>query len=419
MRMTYRQLKSGVWTVYGFVVFTVFLSVADQQLGKQRIIPIPPTSLALLCLLPFVVNVFLRAVAFRDVSTLIAPIKRNWLPLSFFGVLAFSSLLLSMMPDAFWGDGGKWIFLISYGFIICVAAIFVPSQGSVRASLTLYAFCALCLLLYSMWIDIEYPGTYSTVVARAAGFPGNSNFAALVTVMLCASFLDYDSSRPRWINFTFLTVSLLAVVATMSRSGMMNLAALFLFYFYFQYVHSGVKLRKIGELVVLGVGLVGFVVFVLPLMSNDVSIDGKQNKTRLSRLLQNEQVDDGSTETRLNAVKDSIRLIDESPILGHGTAHARTMDELPHNLYLAQWINNGLLGLLGYIGLLVAAMYSFTIRRYRAGQAFIVVSLIGSFFSHNILEQRPFLMLFGIHLGLSTLSPATVSSRERNVSDAS
>ena len=77
------------------------------------------------------------------------------------------------------------------------------------------------------------------------------------------------------------------------------------------------------------------------------------------------------------------------------------MKELPHNLYLQQWINNGVFGLILYVVFVVSAFLTFTERRYPGGQALCVVAITGSIFSHNILDQRPFLILFGCALGLS------------------
>ena len=139
-----------------------------------------------------------------------------------------------------------------------------------------------------------------------------------------------------------------------------------------------------------------------------VATDTISEHSRLGRLLSNKQVDDGSAASRLFAVRESLRLINESPIVGHGTGHARTMAELPHNLYLQQWVNNGILGLLGVVGFFGVSLAIFRKRRYRPGQALILVSILGGVFSHNILDQRCFLLLFGILLGLSsqTTKPA-------------
>jgi O-antigen ligase len=77
------------------------------------------------------------------------------------------------------------------------------------------------------------------------------------------------------------------------------------------------------------------------------------------------------------------------------------MSELPHNIYLQQWVNNGLPGLLSYAAFLVLTILTFAHRGSRNGVALIAVATIGGIFSHNILDQHPFLILLGVLLGMS------------------
>jgi O-antigen ligase len=103
----------------------------------------------------------------------------------------------------------------------------------------------------------------------------------------------------------------------------------------------------------------------------------------------------------MDALREGLNLIEASPLVGHGTGFARTMSELPHNIYIQQWVNNGLVGLLLYVGLIITAFFTFIHRRSRNGIALIVVTAVGGIFSHNILDQRPFLILLGLLLGIS------------------
>jgi hypothetical protein len=103
----------------------------------------------------------------------------------------------------------------------------------------------------------------------------------------------------------------------------------------------------------------------------------------------------------MDAVREGLGLIEAAPLLGHGTGFARNMSELPHNIYIQQWVNNGLLGLLLYLGLIITAYLTFITRGSRNGVALIVIAAVGGIFSHNILDQRPFLILLGLLLGNS------------------
>jgi O-antigen ligase len=178
-----------------------------------------------------------------------------------------------------------------------------------------------------------------------------------------------------------------------------NFTVLLSTFIYFRFFRSSYSLRQrvLGAAAVLTVGAV--LIAMLPVFASLVSANESNN--RLARYLSNKQVDDGSAGTRLAAALDSIRLIEESPILGHGTGYSRTMFELPHNLYLMQWVNNGAIGVLAYLLFLSTAFVTFTMRGCRNGQTLILITTIASIFSHNLLDQRPFLILFGLLLTAS------------------
>jgi O-antigen ligase len=400
-----KKLVSCFVSLYTLLVLVLFLSVADQPLGRFGYLPINPTLCALLMVLPFgawacVTDMMLHSHR-RFLSTLIS----NSAPYAAFFFIVASSLLYSILPGAFWNEGGKWIFLVSYGFCIALLALFIPQARSFSKLFPLYALAALTLLLWSIYLDITYPGTFATLGQRAAGFPGNANFAALVSVMICAAALDYTSQNGQWKNILLLIITGTIIVTTMSRSGMLNFALLLGIFFYARLAASGWSAREVIKLVSITAIMIGI---CATLAVTAVATGTISEHSRLGRLLSNKQVDDGSAASRLFAVRESLRLINESPLIGHGTGHARTMAELPHNLYLQQWVNNGIAGILGIMTFFGVSLATFTKRRYRPGQALILVSIVGGVFSHNILDQRCFLLLFGIMLGLSsqTTKPA-------------
>jgi O-antigen ligase len=235
--------------------------------------------------------------------------------------------------------------------------------------------------------------------SRPAGFPGNANYAALMCVILCSASLDFTRSRPGWIDCVYIIVTLLALIFTMSRSGLLNFAILMGVYGYHRFVRDGIRVKQVLSLfTALGIIIALFVISVPILMATTTIFQGK---TRLGQFMSGQQVDDGSAVSRVNAAGDALRLIDESPIIGHGTGHSRTMAVPPHNLYLQQWVNNGLPGILGYLFMMGVTLWTYTKRRFYRGQAFIISALVGGLFSHNILDQRPFLILFGVLLTLS------------------
>lgn len=339
-------------------------------------------------------------------SSLVAVLWSNRLTLCSFFFVALMALVLSVIPTSYWEEGGKWIVIIPYGFCITIGGIAVGLSPWLTKHLPLIVSLSLLLLVSSIWYDTAFPGTFAELQNRAAGFPGNANFAALVAVLLCAATIDCGDGRRQRSEFSSLCFDALillltfsVVTMTMSRSGLVNFAAVVSLAIYFRLVKSYAPAHKRAKdlLLFLACGMTAmfFVIWFGALSSST------QGSSRLTRFLNNQQVDDGSAGTRLAAAYDSIRLIEESPLIGHGTGFARTMNELPHNLYLQQWVNNGIFGVGAYLIFLLVTFLTFVSRRYRNGQALIAATAVGSAFSHNLLDQRPFLLLLGILLSHS------------------
>ena len=401
------KIVSSIAGLYILVVLTLFLSIADQPLGRLGYLPLNPTLCAVALLAPFVVVALVRDLAKGNTTRLLAPLLANRAPYAAFFFIAACSLVYSILPGAFWSEGGKWIFLILYGFSLSVLALYIPQAKWFPKLFPYCGLTALLLLGWSIYVDISYPGTFATLGQRAAGFPGNANFAALVAVMICAATLDYRSQQRQWMNILLLVVTGLIVVTTMSRSGGLNFLFLVGIFSYARMAENGWRAREIIRILSV-TGLLSSVcagVAIAAIITGTIS-----EHSRLGRLMSNKQVDDGSTASRLFAVRESLRLINDAPLVGHGTGHARTMRELPHNLYLQQWVNNGVAGFLGLLAFFGVSLATFLKRRYRPGQALVLVAILGGIFSHNILDQRCFLLLFGILLGLSyqTTKPAIV-----------
>lgn len=395
----FKWVATLFWGAYAGAVCTLFFSVADQPLARAGILPVGATTAAVGALLPFLARHLITHTTRHRSLYLFTIWRRNSLPLFAFLSVATISIAGAILPGSFWGEGGKWIFLCSYGFVLTLLAHCVGAVSVVARYLPLYTAFSLVLLLTSLWYDMSYPGTFSELNNRAAGFPGNANFAALVSVMLCSVSLTYNRLGSAKRDAFFLVITAVHVLGTMSRSGLLNYGLMLALYLYFRFVRDGLEVRGIMRFTAALAASVLFAGLIALRSGATELLFSAEN--RLTRFASDQQVDDGSAASRLAAAKDSLRLINASPVLGHGTGHARTMAELPHNLYLQQWVNNGVLGLISYVLLLGAAWYTFYRRGSRQGQTFIAVTALGSVFSHNILDQRPFLLLLGIVLVLS------------------
>jgi O-antigen ligase len=329
-------------------------------------------------------------------------VRRNFLPLSAFAVVALVALTLSVLPGAYWEEGGKWIFLLPYAFLTTLLTVIAGSNQRLLALRSPAAATALALLLWSIASDLSTPGTFTPPTERAAGFSGNANYTALVTTMLCASALDYERRRPLIVDLFFIAVSLAIVLISLSRSGLLVLVAMLCVYAVVRIRQRPLAPSELRSGVISLAATMLVLAAASPLYAPQV--EALQSQSRFRRALAGKQVDDGSAASRIAAAQDALDRIDRSPLLGHGTGYARRMPELPHNLYLQQWVNNGVLGLLGYVVFLGTSAAVFVRRRCFSGSMLIFVTALGSFFSHNVLDQRPFLFLYGLALAQSVAS---------------
>ncbi len=400
--------------IYSVAVLTLFFSVGDIAMGHQGLLPAGATICALVSLLPLAFGELVRALGARRLVHIIGPVRRNAAPLFCYAAIAFCALTLSLLPGAVWDEGSKWIFLVPYGFAIALLALIAASNTAAAAALPVAGTLALALLLWSINRDLVAPGTFAALNERAAGFSGNANYSALVAVMLCAATLDYDGRRLLLGDLVVLILSGAIVIISLSRSGLLNFAVVVVGYLGIRFIWHGMSRRDVATL---GISLA--IVFAAALVSAPLfseQLAALQQQSRFRRATASQQVDDGSAASRLAAARDALVRINESPILGHGTGYARRMPELPHNLYLQQWVNNGMPGLVSYLAFLVISLWQFASRRFFPGVMLMLVAIVGSFFSHNILDQRPFLILYGMLLGVSTVrcpQDRAVGSREQ------
>jgi O-antigen ligase len=409
---------------YTVIFLTLFFSVADQALGHAGRLPASPTLLCLLLLSPFALLVTLRHLHSPHNLGPITTLKHNASVLLPFCCVALFALIFAILPGAVWSEGGKWVFLIPYGLCITSAATILGNHRIINSALPSASFISLLILASSVWYDTIYPGTFAPITNRPAGFSGNANFTSLVAVLVCAAGIDLGvrsrndgikrGLRGHLYNLILLLFTFSIVCMTMSRSGLVVFTALVVIALYYRFFRTGLsRSRLIAE--ILAISLAAFLALGFAVTFAQMSSD-TQGNSRLTRLLNNQRVDDGSADTRLAAVVEGIDLIEAAPILGHGTGFSRTMSELPHNIYLQQWINNGVLGLISYLALLGCAFITFLNRGSRNGVALILVATIGGLFSHNILDQRPFLILLGVLLGKrsGSIAPANLLLMRRN-----
>lgn len=328
--------------------------------------------------------------------------------LPFLGLIAVGVLTSLQESANMKYGGGKAMYIMAYRFVeFCgalSAGIFLLRIGWRRVVILM-----LMVLVGSVLYDTVYPGTYSSVVSRAGGFLENPNLASIGLVMMLAFAVRYD--RIYLMDLVLILVGFTAVFATLSRGGQVQFALFLLNYLYF--TGRGRRLQQLAQLPIVLVGTVlvgGFVITFLLGSSEMFSAENAQR--RVATLSMDNSAVYESDDARLNLIPQYMMLIDQKMLFGYGAGFSRSLPYGPHNTYLDFWVNNGLLGLLLYVWLLLAMLALTWARRFWPGFVFLQVALLAGMFTHEVIHMGVFLILAGLAMSISWgLDPSRAARR--------
>jgi O-antigen ligase len=329
------------------------------------------------------------------------------LPFLFLTVLA---LVYGFHPTAYPGENGELLFLPLYNFLIlflAVSAARVPGALAYHRRIFALSFFGLASAVF---FDLFSLGEFSGVPGRAAGFAENPNIAAGLLIALAICSVDWTEQRlldlPVWL------VAGAGVFVTFSRAGIVLYAFALGAYLVL------CVLPRIGAVLKMTV-LTGLLFLLIGISFPQISEFFGRNEmlaeyTAQQRLAEFSELAEGdfdtvSDDTRVQLVRKHMDLIDESPLLGYGTAFTLRDHLGPHNLYLNQWVNNGILGLATLLVFLLSSFLYFQRHGDVKGMVFVGMFALMGFFSHTLLDSRAFLTMFGFLGALAYLRrPCTI-----------
>jgi O-antigen ligase len=391
-----------------------FLGYVDFHLAETQVLSVASTYVFFWALAGWGAVIAVQCLASRRMTgTVIALYANHVAVLGALLAIVVCSFVFALLPTAYWNDGPMYLLYPPYDALVVVLSMSLAVHRLHRTWFRLYLLAAFLVLAASVLYDALVPGTFSLVPDRAAGFAENPNTAAFVLVLLCVSVVDLDRFRPR--DSLLFAVAGMAVFLTLSRGG----ALLFLFafaYYGYRTVRTatdryGRLLRRVGVLLAVPAG----VALGASMLVERADIFSLPFQPRLE-MVRGESELFASDDDRIDALNEAWRLVSMSPVIGYGTGYSYSVRGVtPHNMYLQQWINNGLPGLLAYVALLGTAGVTFFRRGHQQGVLFVLLVTINGFFSHNILEERAFLGLLGILLASSFFerNPAVVPAVTR------
>jgi O-antigen ligase len=389
-----RQTLSSLCAV-GFVSF--FLSKTDIFLGMRQHLLVRPLTLFVLGTIPLLIHIMLSAERRRRCWDLLEKCQVEILA---FLLVVFVSLVgVFRSLEGIEGDFRPVFFPMIAFFVFLVGMIFVCSSvhQPVWKTSVLVAFA---ITAVTICVDVFVPGTFSSNAAQAAGIAENPNGGALVILLLLVALLDWERRLMNATALALLIVALVSVYFTLSRAGMLTYVMVALFYF--------LRMRRLAMSIP---PLLATMALSLLLAATFVWDGQSQSEPAILQIATAKRDDlwaigsnstDKSIVERIEVVERSLELMAEAPIAGLGSGYSYGMIPGPHNMYLARWIDNGVLGFLSYC-LLILALLAVNYRRNNIeGLVLAFVMAFFGLFSHNVLEDRTLLLL----LAVSTASRA-------------
>ena len=384
---------------YVSALLAFFVAPLDNYFGSIGLLPIRPTILFVAGFLPVLLVACLRWVRsgmrVGDPSDLVSSNSHLLIAFSFTVVVA---ILWNIHPDVV-SAGIEPSAVRLYGLINVVAALALAGAGLRAADVRTVLLPALLVMLATMYADFLEPGTFSVDGYRAAGVAQNSNVAGFTVLLITAASLTYERVRVR--DLILLAACGTAVAWTSSRAAILVFGVLVLFWGQRSFALGTRKGRSrwLG-VVTLGsaVALVGFGSYSVRMGDAYGWFASKRQATILGA--------DGPetllwSADRVRCAQYSLDALPGHWVLGHGTGFTRTLVMGPHNLFLEQWVSNGLPGLLGLCWLLGVGLLAATRRRSPVAQATMLMISLQCLFSHNLLDERAPLMILGLVMGVS------------------
>lgn len=272
--------------------------------------------------------------------------------------------------------------------IVLVMALFLyaqpKDQHTARVAIGLGVLLAVGLNVYELF----NPLTFSDIPGRSMGLYSNVNQsgAALMLGMIIA----YDIV-PQKLRMLFVALTAIGIVTTFSRAAILGWILVVL-YFAFR---SGMGVAQLRRVFILCIVVFGFL--VSPLWSDlQHSLEERGALTldvvqRLNFISGGADASDASSRERAAVAEYAWRLFSDRPLTGFGTGQHRQLTEFAvstHNVYLAQMVDHGIIGLFILPLMIAAALWGLRKEQLDLALPFAMFLSLWGLFSHNILEER-------------------------------
>lgn len=288
-------------------------------------------------------------------------------------------------------DRGDYASMLSVVLIFMVSAVLVSRKElkqAVIVSSFIIVLVGTALNLYELLIENN---VWSIAPGRSAGFYVNPTLAGEALVAFGLAFLLMRTGKLSLIDLVLIFVTMVGVLSTFSRSAI--LASIVLF-FVAAFLRTKQKhiLRTISWLLfsVIFVSLITSYVVSNVDLSEDASI-------RIFSLLDKGGVGDYKDD-RGHVAEAGVVLALNDPLFGVGVRTIFSMEEGPHNIFVAVLIDYGLVGLAYFLAMIARLIYvSFRVGLINSALVFSFVGwvVLFGFGSHTLLGSAATMVWFG------------------------
>jgi O-antigen ligase len=255
----------------------------------------------------------------------------------------------------------------------------------VMIALTVVFHVGLC------FYEVIHPLTFSKIPGRSSSLFENANQtgSALMLGMIVS-----NAVVPSRLRLPFVVLTGLGIVTTFTRAAMLGwvLVALLLAF------RAGIGVRQVRGALIFGAVVVGFVFSPYWGDLHQTLIEkGVLDTENLQRLafFSTGSTPDASAADRKGVLEAGWRMFEEKPLTGWGTGTFRVIpgfDLSTHDIYVANLIDFGILGLFIVPSLLLATIWGANWKTFDVVGPFVLFVTMWGFFSHNVLEERHILL---------------------------
>lgn len=381
-------------TVLGPLLLIPFLVQLDACVVRKEWYQFNAFALALLVLgtqVIFAIRTYPTeiAAALRESQTLIAG----------FLFLAVVAMFGALLPDAYLDDGVKLVLYPTadaflFALSVCVS-VMCRRELIWRRTLT----TAMGIVVLSILWDSIYPGTFSELTTRAAGFGVNPNTGGAMVALLLIGALPWEEGGFHPLTLMTLGVAGAGVFLTLSRSALLCWGLVSAAYFLRTLIVRGassstVMMLAAAPLLIYATAAGEWARNTFPML--------QQSHQRIEAFLGGDAMDHAD-DSRVHLVEEFYEMAMERPWLGWGTGLNSAYEEGAHNIFLARWVENGIAALAA-LGLLIVGTYRLGSRAHSPEAKVLAAYILAQgFFSHNILEDKTVLIMWGVVAGRASL----------------